>query len=214
MLQVTSFMFQVKIIVGLGNPGEKYKHNRHNVGFMFIDSLFQIANSKNQNDISKFKYDKYLLSEVCEIKKEMLHVACYMLHEDLILAKPQTFMNKSGDAVKALLDRYVTSYMLSVTSDLIVVHDDLDIPYGKFKIQMQGPKAHNGLTDIQNKLQTMDFLRIRIGVDNRMPENRMGGEEYVLQNFAPEEEAQLPPFFEKIAVRLNEFIAQQNSLQI
>jgi len=165
----------MKIIVGLGNPGAKYAHNRHNVGFMFADFLLAEGDS--------FISDKYLLSEVAGKKS------------DIILAKPQTFMNKSGDAVRKLIERFGSS-------ELIIVHDDLDIPFGKYKIQMQGPKAHNGITDIQNKLQTMDFLRIRIGVDDRPSENRMVGEEYVLQDFTEQEQTRLPEIFKEIKERM------------
>lgn len=177
----------MKLIVGLGNPGEKYKGNRHNVGFMFAEYLAQE---------NVFKHDKYLLSNVCEIDKEM------------IIVEPQTYMNKSGDAVAACIKRYGIE---STQESLVVIHDDLDIPFGKFKIQMQGPKQHNGLTDIQNKLRTMDFLRIRIGVDNRPVENRMNGEEYVLQNFLDEERLQLPELFKKIEDRFKAFLQSKNN---
>jgi PTH1 family peptidyl-tRNA hydrolase len=177
----------MKLIVGLGNPGEKYKQNRHSVGFMFVEYLAKDT---------LFKHDKYLLSEVCELDKEMVYV------------KPQTYMNKSGDAVAACVKRYSIG---DVKNSLIVVHDDLDIPFGKFKIQMQGPKQHNGLTDIQNKLRTMDFLRIRIGVDNRPIENRVNGEEYVLQNFSEEEKIQLPELFKKIEDRFKAFLQSENN---
>ncbi len=175
----------MKLIVGLGNPGEKYAKNRHNVGFMFVD--FLLSQVPMPNSFS-FKYDKYLLSEVVELPS-------------FILAKPHTYMNKSGDAIKKLLERYD-----AMNTDLVVVHDDLDIPFGKFKIQMQGPKQHNGLTDIQNKLQTMDFMRIRIGVDSRPLENRISGEEFVLQDFNEEEKTQLPELFEKIKIRFEAFL--------
>lgn len=175
----------MKLIVGLGNPGEKYKGNRHNVGFMFIDHLAKDA---------LFKHDKYLLSEVCDTDKEM------------IFAKPQTYMNKSGDAVAACIKRYSID---DVKNCLVIVHDDLDIPFGKFKIQMQGPKQHNGLTDIQNKLRTMDFLRIRIGVDNRPVENRINGEEYVLQDFSKEEKKLIPELFKKIEDRFKAFLQSE-----
>jgi len=179
----------MKLVVGLGNPGTKYEKNRHNVGFMFVEFLSRS---------NPFKKDKYLLSEVCEIDKK------------IVLAKPQTYMNKSGDAVQKLLARYLpTPYNLQPTT-LIVVHDDLDIPFGKFKIQMQGPKQHNGLTDIQDKLRTMDFLRIRIGVDNRPLENRMNGEEYVLQNFLEQEATVLPELFKKIEERFIPFLQSEN----
>ena len=187
----------MKLIVGLGNPGDKYKLNRHNVGFMFLSYLLEIFKikfeSKNMSVQSpSFKADKYLFSEIARIG------ASSSQSQQYILAKPQTYMNKSGDAVKKI----VLNYKLIVSQSLIVIHDDLDIPFGKFKIQLQGPKAHNGITDIQNKLQSMDFLRVRIGVDNRPPENRMNGEEYVLQNFSAVELAQLPELFKKIEERL------------
>lgn len=184
----------MKLIVGLGNPGEKYSKNRHNVGFIFVNYLLetfklkQEASSMQMHDIG-FKKDKYLFSEIAKAN-------------NYLFLKPQTFMNKSGDAVK----KAILHYKLKPSQSLIVIHDDLDIPFGKFKIQPQGPKAHNGLTDIQNKLQTMDFLRVRIGVDNRPQENRMNGEEYVLQNFTNEEFLQLPELFKKIDIRFKAFL--------
>ncbi len=169
-------------IVGLGNPGEKYRNNRHNVGFQFIDYLIenlQIPNFKTQ---------------------KMLHVTCYMLH-DLILAKPQTFMNRSGLAVKSL----TTNYKL-LTTNLIVVHDDLDIPLGKFKIQKgKGPELHNGIESIEQHLKTKDFWRVRVGIDNRKKNDEkiyhlsngrgkddlankwINGETYVLEDFTEDE---------------------------
>lgn len=177
----------MKLIVGLGNPGEKYKGNRHNVGFMFADYL---------SNGGVFKKDKYLLSEICEIDKY------------LVFIKPQTYMNKSGDAIAACIKRYSIT---DISNALIVIHDDLDIPFGKFKIQMQGPKQHNGLTDIQNKLRTMDFLRIRIGVDSRPIENRMNGEDYVLQDFTFEEKNQLQELFKKIEERFKALLQSENN---
>lgn len=191
----------MKLIVGLGNPGEKYKQNRHNVGFMFLNYLLEIFKIKFESrsmtsQSPSFKADKYLFSEIARIG------ASSSQSQQFILAKPQTYMNKSGDAVRKITQHY----KLQASKVLIVVHDDLDIPFGKFKIQMQGPKQHNGITDIQNKLRTMEFLRVRIGVDNRLVENRMNGEEYVLQNFTGEEQSQLPELFKKIELRFKAFL--------
>jgi len=168
---------------------------------MFLNYLLEIFKIKFESrsmtsQSPSFKADKYLFSEIAQIG------ASNSQSQQYILVKPQTYMNKSGDAVK----KTVLHYKLKPSQSLIVIHDDLDISFGKFKIQMQGPKVHNGITDIQNKLQTMDFLRVRIGVDNRPSENRMGGEEYVLQNFIADELAQLPELFKKIEVRLEAFL--------
>jgi len=136
----------MKLIVGLGNPGQKYKNNRHNVGFMVVDELARHAPGK-----------------------------------PWILFKPQKFMNRSGVEVKNLRVRNL--------QDLFVVHDDLDIELGKFKISFgKGPKVHNGLRSIYEQLGTKDFWHVRIGIDNRLKTGFKGtGEEYVLQNFRPEE---------------------------
>lgn len=140
----------MKLIIGLGNPGIKYQNNRHNAGYMYVD---------------------YLKSQMSNVKS------------DIIIAKTATYMNLSGKSVQALMQKNKTKL-----EDLIVVHDDLDIPLGKFRIvKGYGPKLHNGIESIENHLGTKDFLRIRIGVDNRTPENRTSGIDYVLQNFTEEE---------------------------
>lgn len=197
MLHVSCSMM---ILVGLGNPGVKYQNNRHNVGFMFIDFMVKKLESLK---VRKLKEEK------------MLHVTCYRLH-DLILAKPQTFMNNSGLAVKSC----VTRYTLHVTQNLFIVHDDLDIPLGNFKIQKGvGPKLHNGIESIEKALGRKDFWRIRIGVDNRPPKNqpshlrydrgkdetnnkRTYGEIYVLQDFKPSEKEIINETFPKILQQL------------
>ncbi|QQG44225.1 MAG: aminoacyl-tRNA hydrolase [Candidatus Roizmanbacteria bacterium] len=174
----------MKLLIGLGNPGKKYINNRHNVGFMFVD---YIINSVNQNfDLKK---DNKLKANVYKLKFN---------GEDFIVAKPQTFMNLSGNAVQKI----ISNFKLQI-SNLIVVHDDLDIPLGKFKIQKGvGPKLHNGLTSIEESLKTKDFLRIRIGVENRSEENRLPGEAYVLQDFTTEEKEIITKVFEEIRKKL------------
>ncbi|OGK51688.1 aminoacyl-tRNA hydrolase [Candidatus Roizmanbacteria bacterium RIFCSPLOWO2_01_FULL_41_22] len=178
-------------IIGLGNPGPQYQNNRHNVGFMFVDFLLEKlkAPDSSKNIGQSWKYDKYSDSEIAKID---LNVTCYKLHVTLV--KPQTFMNRSGFSVKKL-----TTYYSLLTTNLYVVHDDLDIPLGKFKIQAGvGPKVHNGLDSIEKALGTKDFWRIRIGVDNRGALNRQAGEQYVLSNFIKEETTELNSIFETI----------------
>lgn len=120
-----------------------------------------------------------------------------MVH-NVLLAKPNTFMNSSGKAVKALLEYYKLDI-----SDLYVIHDDLDIKFGEYKIQKAvGPKIHNGVNSIEEILGTKDFSRIRIGVDNRLPEKRIPGERYVLTDFEAFEMDQLNAVFEKIKLEL------------
>ncbi len=103
--------------------------------------------------------------------------------ENMILAKPTTFMNDSGKAVQAL-----TRWFKIKLDDLYVVHDDLDIPLGIYKIQKgKGPELHYGVNSIDGALGTRDYWRVRVGVDNRNPENRISGEQYTLEDFTEEE---------------------------
>lgn len=154
----------MKLIVGLGNIGEKYKGTRHNIGFLVVEKLaekFQLS----------WQIDKKFEAEVAR-------------HDQLlIIAKPTTMMNNSGDTVQKLASFYHIE-----TSDLWVIHDDLDIKLGQYKIQFGvGPKVHNGLTSIYEKLRNDKFWHVRIGVDNRDSENRTPGEKYVLEKFPDEE---------------------------
>jgi PTH1 family peptidyl-tRNA hydrolase len=160
----------MKLIVGLGNPGEKYVKNRHNVGFMFADFLAK----KIEEEKTAFKEDKYTDSQVIKLNFK---------GEELIIAKPQTYMNRSGQAVSKLMKFYSIKI-----EDLIIAHDDLDIPLGKSHIQTGvGPQLHNGLESIESHLKSKNFLRVRIGVDARTKERWIGGMTYVLSDFLNEE---------------------------
>lgn len=166
----------MKIIIGLGNIGEKYTHTRHNTGFLFIDSIIRTSQVKSQRISSKLK------SELIEINFHS---------QDFLLVKPQTLMNESGLAVRAIIDFY--KYNIE---DLLVVHDDLDLRIGEYKTQFaKGPKQHNGIQSIERQLNTKNFSRLRVGVDNRNLENRINGESYVLMSFSREEEALLNTVF-------------------
>ncbi|MBI3620105.1 peptidyl-tRNA hydrolase [Candidatus Roizmanbacteria bacterium] len=156
----------MRLIVGLGNQGIKYRHNRHNVGQMFIDYLGK--------QLKKAK--------ISEIK----------------LVKTGGFMNESGRTIKKLTADYPLP-----SANLLIAHDDLDIPFGKFKIAMaRGPRLHNGISSIEKELDTKDFWRIRIGVENRTPLNRPDGETYVLTDFTPFEKQRLPEIFDRVIKRL------------
>ncbi len=157
------------LIVGLGNPGPRYHHNRHNVGFMVVDALADAAN------VPIRRVEFHALIGKGEFSDERL-----------ILAKPQTFMNNSGQAVGAL----VRFYKLPV-DHLLVVHDDLDLPFGTLRLRPRGSAGgQRGMASIMAKLNTQDFARLRVGI-GRSP-GRMDPSDYVLHDFDPPEEELLP----------------------
>jgi len=152
----------MKLIVGLGNPEEKYKNNRHNAGFILVDHIASFLGGS-------FEKNKQVESLVLK-------------SGEIILAKPLTFMNDSGRAVLKL----VNFYRVHLDS-LFVAYDDLDIKLGEYKIVFgKPPKTHNGVWSVIGRLKTSDFWHIRIGVENRSVE-RTSGEKYVLQDFLDDE---------------------------
>ncbi|HOX96540.1 MAG TPA: aminoacyl-tRNA hydrolase [Candidatus Woesebacteria bacterium] len=173
------------LIVGLGNPGVEYERSRHNAGFLFVEHLFKKM---------EFSLDKKFESEIWKI-------------DDFILAKPQTFMNESGRAIRKIMD-----YFKLGISSLIVVHDDLDIAFGEYKIQKEkGPKVHNGLKSTEQYLGRSDFWRVRIGVDNRQPGVNYGtGADYVLSRFSNEEMKELDKVIEEAKKELIEILGLNN----
>ena len=167
-----------KLLVGLGNPGPKYELTRHNAGFQFLDLL---AKSSQVG----FKKSSKLHSQIAKTNR-------------FFLCKPLTFMNRSGISVKS-----VSAFYSVNPKDIYVIHDDLDIKLGEYKIQFaKGPKDHNGILSIQKTLHTSKFWRIRVGIDNRKAGNRVDGEVYTLQNFAPQEFDILQSGFHKIVIDL------------
>ncbi|MET7328554.1 aminoacyl-tRNA hydrolase [Nonomuraea sp. NPDC005650] len=160
------------LIAGLGNPGPEYAGNRHNAGFMVLDELAARAGGR-------FKAHKSR-AEVCETRTA-------------ILAKPLTYMNLSGGPVKALSDFYKIG-----PERLIVVHDELDVPYGALRAKLGGgDNGHNGLKSITKVLATRDYLRVRFGIGR--PPGRMDAASFVLRDFATMERKDLPFLVDRAA---------------
>lgn len=170
-------MLQMRLIVGLGNPGEKYKNTRHNAGFRLIDKL---AEGKN------FSMNKKFEAEILE-------------KDGYLLVKPQTFMNDSGRSVRKMVDFYKLS-----PGDVTVVHDDLDLDLGQRKMQLGvGPKVHNGINSVEESLGDKNFWRVRLGVDNRKTMvTSLSGADYVLENFGREEQKIMEKTIEEAMVEL------------
>lgn len=152
----------MKIIVGLGNPGEKYIKTKHNTGFILLDTFSRSSNLQWQHEP---KFDALLAKQ-----------------EELILCKPQTFMNNSGGSVSKL----VNFHKLDLT-DLIIVHDDVDLDFGTTRFGRKiGSAGHKGVESVIEKLGSNDFWRIRIGI-GRPIDIQFDVENYVLSNFTDEE---------------------------
>ncbi|MDD2274212.1 MAG: aminoacyl-tRNA hydrolase [Candidatus Pacebacteria bacterium] len=150
----------MKLIIGLGNYGEKYEKTRHNYGFLVIDEFAR------QNNFPEFKLSLFSLLSI---------------NGDVILIKPQTYMNNSGKAVRAVVDYYKINL-----EDIIVVHDDADIDLGTIKeAENKGPAGHNGIKSIIESLGTKNFKRLRMGINNSF---NLPLEEIVLKNFSKDEE--------------------------
>ena len=159
----------MKLIIGLGNPGNKYQETRHNIGFMVIDKIA----TNFQFSIFNFK-----LIFNAEISEKILK------DEKIILVKPQTFMNNSGHTVKTIIDYYKIPI-----KDIIVIHDDIDLDLGEIKMQQDRSSAgHNGVQSIIDSIGTKDFTRIRIGIKPINKEISIDTEKFVLQKFTKEEE--------------------------
>ena len=164
----------MKLIVGLGNPGEKYSKTRHNLGFEVLDELAKKLNLVDWSLEGKFK------SELIKAPQ-------------LILVKPQTYVNNSGMAVKLL-----TTYYKLPTTDLIIIHDELDLPLGKIKVRLGGAAAgHHGVESIISALGTDQFIRVRLGIGNlrtlsgEHKGQSISAEKFVLEPFIPKEKPQV-----------------------
>lgn len=155
----------MKLIVGLGNPGNEYKNTRHNVGFELID-YYLSKNETNVNWSSKFNG---------------LYFQTIINNEKVIFLKPQSYMNLSGNVVQ----QFVNFYKLSACDDLLVISDDLDLTLGNYKLKSKGSSGgHNGHKDIANKLGTEDYKRLKIGISN---DKKGDTKDYVLGKFSGEE---------------------------
>lgn len=158
------------LIVGLGNPGEQYARSPHNAGFLVIDQLIA------DYELRITDYEK-LKAEIAEIKLD---------NKKIILSKPQTFMNKSGEAAKLLNIKYQIS-----NTNFWLIHDDIDLELGKIKIvKNRGSAGHRGVEDIIQRIGTKNFLRFRIGVrPPRLPQKRSQAlmNKFVTAKLSPEE---------------------------
>ena len=170
-------------MVGLGNPGREYRETRHNIGFMVIDRLGEITNIK----LTKVQ------------GKAIIGVGKYKENK-VILAKPQTYMNLSGQAVTALMHFYKVE-----PAHLIVAHDDVDLPFGQIRMRPGGGSAgQKGVGSIIEKLGSQDFARLRMGVGR--PPGQMDAAAFVLQRFGQADLEFLPEFINRGAEAVVSFM--------
>lgn len=174
---------QTYLLIGLGNPGREYANTRHNFGFMTIDRLAVRLNARGMKVQSKA-------------------IVMNAQHEErkLILAKPQTFMNLSGQSVQGL----VHFYKLPLTN-VMILSDDLDLPFGTIRIRASGgPGGQRGLSSILEKLGTKDVPRMRLGIGR--PPGRMDPANYVLQNFSRDDMQAISEILDRAADAALEFV--------
>ncbi|HEY5844044.1 MAG TPA: aminoacyl-tRNA hydrolase [Mycobacterium sp.] len=170
-------MAEPLLVVGLGNPGPTYAKTRHNVGFMVADILADRMGAA-------FKVHKKSGAEV---------VTSHLGGRPVILAKPRVYMNESGRQIGPLAKFYSVA-----PADLIVVHDELDIDFGRIRLKLGGGEGgHNGLRSVASALGTKDFQRVRIGIGR--PPGRRDPAAFVLENFNAAERAEVPTVVEQAA---------------
>jgi len=169
----------VKLICGLGNPGRAYREHRHNIGFRVLDELCR-------------RWDAPLAQRKFEARLGQLRLG----EERVVLLEPRTFMNLSGEAVAA-----AAAFFKIAPQDTLVVHDELDLPFGRIQLKHQGGSGgHNGLNSIIERWGTADFARLRVGIGRPPgPSPQEEVVEYVLSNFTANEREQLPELVEKAA---------------
>ncbi|HNK62748.1 MAG TPA: aminoacyl-tRNA hydrolase [Anaerolineales bacterium] len=176
-------MTEPYLIIGLGNPGREYKDTRHNIGFILIDHLAEKIGARGMKVQSK----AIITSGLYEERK-------------LILAKPQTYMNLSGQSVQGLLHFYKIPL-----ENLIIAHDDLDIPFGTLRIRPTGgPGGQRGMANTIEQLGTKDFPRLRMGIGR--PPGRMDPKDYVLQDFSKDELKLMPDLLSRASDAVLEFV--------
>jgi len=168
------------ILFGLGNPGEKYIKTRHNIGFRLLEVFAR------ENNFPDFSVSKRFSAETSEglIGKNKV-----------ILIKPLTFMNNSGKSVSE-----ITSYYKKGQGELIVIHDDIDLPFNKIRIvRNRGAAGHKGVESVIKGLETKDFIRIRVGINSGGTDfKHKQAEDFVLKNFNKKEEKSLKEISEKV----------------
>ncbi len=170
----------MKLIVGLGNPGTKYTNVRHNLGFDAVDELAKRVKGQGESWKLEAKFKSEILNFTLNASR-------------FTLAKPQTYMNNSGMAVSALVNFYKVK-----PEDVIVVHDELDLPLGKIKVRIGGAAAgHHGVESIIEALGTDQFIRVRMGIGNLKTQSaerkaaHVSAEKFVLEPFLHSEKAQV-----------------------
>lgn len=198
------------LIVGLGNPGERYSKVRHNLGFMVVDHFVKKMDDRRWKigvEDGKWKIEEKFKAEILRMSY-CINTTSYVREfanqflskdilpkesENILLAKPQTFMNKSGIAVKLL-----TTYYKLPTTNLIVIHDELDLPLGKIKVRLGGAAAgHHGVESIIASLGTDKFIRVRLGIGNLRTQSAerkgqtLSAEKFVLEPFLHSEKSQV-----------------------
>jgi len=187
----------MKLLVGLGNPGREYENTRHNAGFCVLEKIVE-------------KEDGQWGSEA---KANALIYRMKIGSEEVILALPQSYMNLSGEVVSDLLRWFKLS-----NDDLIIVHDELDLPFGTIQVKKGiGPAGHNGIKSIIQKLGTQDFIRVRIGIGET--EKNIPSEKFVLEKFTDSEQKTLDKVYESAREKIygivkygySEFISKHNS---
>jgi peptidyl-tRNA hydrolase, PTH1 family len=181
----------MKLIVGLGNPGKTYAYNRHNVGFQCLNYFARLH---------PIRFDQ----RQCRTRVGIGEVR----GEKLLLAKPGTFVNLSGNSVAGLVHKHNIP-----VSDLLVIYDDLDLPLGKIRLRQSGSSGgHKGMNSIISALGSEDFPRIRVGIGRPEAEEQSVSEEaivnYVLSDFSPQEEAIIKPVIARVAEAIDCFLTQ------
>lgn len=171
------------LLIGLGNPGREYINTRHNIGFMLIDRLCVRLDARGM-----------------KLQSRAIVISTNFDERKIFLAKPQTYMNLSGQSVQGLLHFYKIPI-----ENLLVAHDDLDLPFGTIRIRPAGgPGGQRGMASTIEKLGTKDFPRLRLGIGR--PPGRMDATNYVLQKFSKDDSNALPEVLDRAADAALEFI--------
>jgi PTH1 family peptidyl-tRNA hydrolase len=184
------------LIIGLGNPGKEYKFTRHNIGFRIIENWLINLSVTIPDCPCQLRTEKKHQAEVSKVK---------FPNQTIILAEPQTFMNKSGIAIKSLANYYDIPI-----DNILIIHDDLSFEFEKFKLSKNaGPAGHNGVKSAIEHLGSKEFHRLRIGISmpaGNCPVGHQGGHNFVLGKFSKDEEEKMSTLLQTTSALLDSFI--------